>query len=59
MTKRAGVKSIGQVSVNVNDLNAAIDFYQGKLELELIGRFPPGLAFFDCSGVRLNDDGES
>ena len=53
MTKRAEVKSIGQVSVSVSDLDAAIDFYGGKLGLELISRFPPGLAFFDCSGVRL------
>lgn len=45
--------SIGQVSVNVRDLDGAVDFYEGKLGLRFIGRFPPGLAFFDCAGVRL------
>ena len=53
MTIGRKLKSIGQVSVNVSDLDAAIDFYGGKLGLELIGRFPPGLAFFNCGGVRL------
>lgn len=46
-------QSIGQVSISVRDLDAAIDFYGGKLGLRMIGRFPPGLAFFDCDGVRI------
>ena len=39
--------------MNVGDLDAAVEFYGDKLGLRLIGRFPPGLAFFDCDGVRL------
>ncbi len=53
MTQEASLSSIGQISVNVQDLDAAVDFYGGKLGLRLIGRFPPGLTFFDCGGVRL------
>ena len=47
------VGALGQVSLSVADLDAAVDFYEGKLGLRLIGRFPPALAFFDCGGVRL------
>ena len=47
------LQSIGQVSISVHDLDAAVDFYGGKLGLHLVGRFPPGLAFFDCDGVRI------
>jgi catechol 2,3-dioxygenase-like lactoylglutathione lyase family enzyme len=47
------LSTIGQVSLDVDDLDAAVEFYEGKLGLGLIGRFPPGLAFFDCGGVRL------
>lgn len=45
--------SIGQVSVQVADLDAAIEFYGQKLGLRFLGQAPPGLAFFDCGGVRL------
>jgi catechol 2,3-dioxygenase-like lactoylglutathione lyase family enzyme len=45
---------IGQVA-----LDAAVEFYGGKLGLRLIGRFPPGLAFFDCAGGRLMVSGLS
>lgn len=47
------LRSIGQVSISVDDLDAAIDFYGEKLGLQLLGRFPPGLAFFECDGVRI------
>ena len=46
-------RSIGQISLQVRDLDGAVEFYGGRLGLRLIGRFPPGLAFFDCAGVRL------
>ncbi len=47
------IDSIYQVGVGVNDLDAAVDFYRDKLGLKFIAKFPPGLALFDCSGVRL------
>ncbi len=58
------LSSIGQISLSVGDLDSAVEFYGDKLGLNLIGRFPPGLAFFDCDGVRLmvsaiSEDGHS
>jgi methylmalonyl-CoA/ethylmalonyl-CoA epimerase len=34
-------------------VDRAAAFYQGKLELKLLFKAPPGLAFFECGGVRL------
>lgn len=50
---KGGVGTLGQVALSVADLDAAVDFYGEKLGLRLIGRFPPGLAFFDCGDTRL------
>ena len=47
-----GITSIGQVAINVQDLQRAVGFYRDKLGLKLLYEFP-GLAFFDCGGVRL------
>ena len=44
---------IGQVAVPVLDLERAVVFYRDILRLPLLFRAPPGLAFFDCGGVRL------
>jgi methylmalonyl-CoA/ethylmalonyl-CoA epimerase len=44
---------IGQVAIPVRDLERAIEFYRDLLQLPLLFRAPPGLAFFDCGGVRL------
>jgi len=44
---------IGQIAVPVGDLDRAVAFYEGTLGLRLLFRAPPGLAFFDCGGVRL------
>ena len=44
---------IGQVGMTVGDLDACIEFYRDRLGLGLIARAEPGLAFFDCDGVRL------
>ena len=46
------IQAIGQIAVTVADLDRAVAFYQQVLELPLLFRFP-GLAFFDCGGVRL------
>lgn len=43
-----------QVAQRVADLDRAVDFYAGVLELALLARFdPPGIAFFDLGGARL------
>ena len=44
---------IGQIAIPVLDLERAIGFYRDVLRLPLLFRAPPGLAFFDCGGVRL------
>jgi methylmalonyl-CoA/ethylmalonyl-CoA epimerase len=44
---------IGQIAIPVLDLERAIAFYRDILGLPLLFRAPPGLAFFDCGGVRL------
>jgi methylmalonyl-CoA/ethylmalonyl-CoA epimerase len=44
---------IGQVAIPVADLDRAVRFYGDTLGLRLLFRAPPGLAFFDCGGVRL------
>jgi len=44
---------IGQIAIPVLDLDRAVEFYRDFLRLPLLFRAPPGLAFFDCGGVRL------
>ncbi len=44
---------IGQVGMTVGDIDASVEFYRDRLGLRLIARAAPGLAFFDCDGVRL------
>src|SRR5260370_9844309 len=47
-----GIKNIGQISINVQDLQRATAFYRDVLGLPLLFTVP-NLAFFDCAGVRL------
>ena len=44
---------IGQISVNVHDLERATAFYKDALGLKHLFSVPPKMAFFDCDGVRL------
>jgi methylmalonyl-CoA/ethylmalonyl-CoA epimerase len=44
---------IGQISVNVHDLDRAAGFYKDKLGVKHLFSVPPKMAFFDCDGVRL------
>jgi methylmalonyl-CoA/ethylmalonyl-CoA epimerase len=44
---------IGQIAIPVQDVDRAAAFYGEVLGLRLLFRAPPGLAFFDCGGVRL------
>lgn len=55
MTASAGtleISGIGQIAINVQDLQRAVAFYRDKLGMKFLYEFP-GLAFFDCGGVRL------
>ena len=47
-----GITNIGQISINVHDLQRATAFYRDVLGLPLLFTVP-NLAFFDCAGVRL------
>jgi methylmalonyl-CoA/ethylmalonyl-CoA epimerase len=47
-----GISRLGQVAINVHDLDHATAFYRDILELPLLFTIG-GLAFFDCGGVRL------
>jgi catechol 2,3-dioxygenase-like lactoylglutathione lyase family enzyme len=42
-----------QIAVFVRDLDRAVAFYRDTLGLPFLFQAPPGLAFFDCQGVRL------
>lgn len=44
--------TLGQIAVRVQDVARATAFYRDALGLPLLFEFP-GLAFFDCGGVRL------
>lgn len=50
--ENVGIERIGQIAVAVQDVDRAADFYERVLGLPLLFKFP-GLAFFDCGGVRL------
>jgi catechol 2,3-dioxygenase-like lactoylglutathione lyase family enzyme len=47
------ISRIGQIAVNAQDVDRAAAFYQDTLGLKLLFKAGPGLAFFDCGGVRL------
>jgi predicted enzyme related to lactoylglutathione lyase len=44
---------IGQISVNVHDLERATAFYKDQLRLKHLFSVPAKMAFFDCGGIRL------
>ena len=46
------IKGVGQIAINCHDVERATEFYRDKLGLRMLYEFP-GLAFFDCGGVRL------
>jgi methylmalonyl-CoA/ethylmalonyl-CoA epimerase len=46
------IGQIGQIAVNVSDVERAEEFYGGKLGLRKLFRFGD-LSFYDCAGVRL------
>lgn len=51
-TQTTGLGPIGQIAIAVQDLDAAVAFYRDKLGMMFLFSVP-GLAFFDCDGIRL------
>ena len=51
--KNVLLAEIGQISVNVRDLDRDVAFYKDTLGVEHLFTVPPQMAFFDCSGIRL------
>src|SRR5579863_10263190 len=52
-TKGIGIARLGQIQIRAHDVERAAAFYENVLGLKLLFKAPPGLAFFDCGGVRL------
>jgi methylmalonyl-CoA/ethylmalonyl-CoA epimerase len=48
-----GISRVGQIAIHAKDVDRASGFYQDVLGLKLLFKAGPGLAFFDCGGVRL------
>ncbi len=53
MTTGIGIERVGQIAINAHDVERAAGFYESTLGLKLLFKAGPGLAFFDCGGVRL------
>jgi methylmalonyl-CoA/ethylmalonyl-CoA epimerase len=47
-----GLRRIGQIRVQVTDVERAVTFYRDALGMPFLFAFP-GMAFFDLDGVRL------
>jgi methylmalonyl-CoA/ethylmalonyl-CoA epimerase len=51
------LNQIGQIALHADDLDRAVAFYRDVLGMRfLFQASPPGLAFFDCGGIRLMID---
>jgi methylmalonyl-CoA/ethylmalonyl-CoA epimerase len=46
------LSQIGQIAIQVADLERSVAFYRDSLQLPLLFELP-GLTFFNCGGVRL------
>ena len=53
MTLAPGLSRLHQIAQPVHDTDRAVAFYRDVLGVRLLFTAPPGLAFFDCDGVRL------
>ncbi len=53
MPTQIELTQIGQIAINVHDLQRAIAFYRDTLGMRFLFQAPGGLAFFDVGGVRL------
>ncbi|HEY3041750.1 MAG TPA: VOC family protein [Pyrinomonadaceae bacterium] len=52
-TNDFSLSAIEQIAVNAHDIERAVEFYRDKLGMKHLFTVPPGLAFFDCDGIRL------
>jgi predicted enzyme related to lactoylglutathione lyase len=52
-TTEFGLATIEQIAVTAHDVERATAFYRDKLGMKYLFSAPPGLAFFDCGGIRL------
>jgi methylmalonyl-CoA/ethylmalonyl-CoA epimerase len=53
MASGLALSQIGQIAINIQDLDRAVAFYRDMLGMKLLFQVPPKMAFFDCNGVRL------
>ena len=51
--KNISLTEIGQISVNVHDLDRAVAFYKETLGMKHLFTVPGRMSFFDCGGIRL------
>lgn len=49
----SGLDRIGQIAINVHDLDRAVAYYRDVLGMRFLFSAGPTMAFFDCGGVRL------
>lgn len=47
-----GLSQIGQISINVHEIERAVAFYQNALGMPFLFKVP-NLAFFSAGGIRL------
>ncbi|MET0397485.1 MAG: VOC family protein [Longimicrobiaceae bacterium] len=52
INQTAGIQGVGQIAVNVRDLDRAVGFYRDVLGMPFLFRIP-GAAFFRCGATRL------
>ena len=51
--KDINLSQIGQITVNVHDLDKAVTFYRDVLGMTYLFHVPPNIAFFNCGDIRL------
>ena len=51
--RNISLSEIGQISVNVHDLDRAVAFYKNTLGIKHLFTVAGRMAFFDCGSVRL------
>jgi methylmalonyl-CoA/ethylmalonyl-CoA epimerase len=47
------LSEIGQIALHADNIDRAVAFYRDTLGMRFLFQVPPGLAFFDCGGIRL------
>ncbi|HEU4477089.1 MAG TPA: VOC family protein [Pyrinomonadaceae bacterium] len=53
MSADPGLKRIGQIAINAQDIERATTFYREALGLKHLFSVAPKMAFFDCDGLML------